>query len=486
MYKLKRDRIYPDMIIDRIVSMLKRLVSNYFTLTGYTVAQEEIDAEVKRGVSFRGTNIVVLIFAIFIASLGLNTNSTAVIIGAMLISPLMGPIIGIGFGLGVQNFRLVHSSARNLAIAAGISVAASTVFFMISPVGEGHSELLARTSPTIYDVLIAFFGGGAGIVGIASRSKGNVLPGVAIATALMPPLCTAGFGLATLQMQYFFGALYLFVINSIFIALATFIGVKAMKYTPIAVVDAAWNRRVRRIIYTIVALTILPSIYLTYNMISMNRFKLAADRFVTQEFRFAATHVLSKNATKIDGERRIDVTLIGRILPADSLHVAMSSRLQYYGLEGVKLNIVQGESPVFSGPTQTTTATDIYRIAQEALAERQHVVDSLEARLATTSRNDTISLQLSREVRALFPQVVSIAVSRSVFGSSGSDCSDTVNVALLRYAGVLNGVGRQRLRDFLAARLKEPDIVLIDVTKDITLGHDAKADNNISPKEPQL
>ena len=474
------------MIIDRIVSMLKRLVSNYFTLTGYTVAQEEIYAEVKRGVSFRGTNIVVLIFAIFIASLGLNTNSTAVIIGAMLISPLMGPIIGIGFGLGVQNFRLVHSSARNLAIAAGISVAASTVFFMISPVGEGHSELLARTSPTIYDVLIAFFGGGAGIVGIASRSKGNVLPGVAIATALMPPLCTAGFGLATLQMQYFFGALYLFVINSIFIALATFIGVKAMKYTPIAVVDAAWNRRVRRIIYTIVALTILPSIYLTYNMISMNRFKLAADRFVTQEFRFAATHVLSKNATKIDGERRIDVTLIGRILPADSLYVAMSSRLQYYGLEGVKLNIVQGESPVFSGPTQTTTATDIYRIAQEALAERQHVVDSLEARLATTSRNDTISLQLSREVRALFPQVVSIAVSRSVFGSSGSDCSDTVNVALLRYAGVLNGVGRQRLRDFLAARLKEPDIVLIDVTKDITLGHDAKADNNISPKEPQL
>ena len=322
--------------------MLKRLVSNYFTLTGSTVAQEEIDAEVKRGVSFRGTNIVVLIFAIFIASLGLNTNSTAVIIGAMLISPLMGPIIGIGFGLGVQNFRLVHSSARNLAIAAGISVAASTVFFMISPVGEGHSELLARTSPTIYDVLIAFFGGGAGIVGIASRSKGNVLPGVAIATALMPPLCTAGFGLATLQMQYFFGALYLFVINSIFIALATFIGVKAMKYTPIAVVDAAWNRRVRRIIYTIVALTILPSIYLTYNMISMNRFKLAAERFVTQEFRFAATHVLSKNATKIDGERRIDVTLIGRILPADSLYVAMSSRLQYYGLEGVKLNIVQG------------------------------------------------------------------------------------------------------------------------------------------------
>ena len=474
------------MIIDRIAAMLKRLVSNYFTLTGYTVEQEEIDAEVKRGVSFRGTNILVLIFAIFIASLGLNTNSTAVIIGAMLISPLMGPIIGIGFGLGVHNFRLVHSSARNLAIAAGISVAASTAFFMISPVGEGHSELLARTSPTIYDVLIAFFGGGAGIVGIASRNKGNVLPGVAIATALMPPLCTAGFGLATLQMQYLFGALYLFIINSIFIALATFIGVKAMKYTPIAVADVAWDRRVRRIIYTIVALTILPSIYLTYNMISMNRFKLAADRFVAQEFRFPATHVLSKNVSKTDGVRTIDVTLIGRILPADSLKMAMASRLRYYGLDDVKLNIVQGESPVLSAPSHNATASDIYRIAQEALAERQHLVDSLEARLATTARNDTISLQLAREVRALFPQIESIAVCRSVFGSPDTFTGDTVNLALIRLDSDIDATGRQRLRDFLAARLKEPDVVIIDVTNSISLPNSsAIADKTINPAAPR-
>lgn len=163
--------------------------ASYFTLSEYMVPQSDAEKEIRDGVSFRGTNIVILVIAILIASLGLNTNSTAVIIGAMLISPLMGPIIGLGLGVGIQDFDLLKRSLRNLAMAAGFSVIASTVYFLISPVSEGHSELLARTSPTIYDVLIGFFGGAAGIVAIGSRSKGNVIPGVAIATALMPPLC---------------------------------------------------------------------------------------------------------------------------------------------------------------------------------------------------------------------------------------------------------------------------------------------------------
>ena len=205
---------------------LKSLTGNYFALGPYLVTQQEAEASIREGVSFRGTNLIILVLAIFIASLGLNTNSTAVIIGAMLISPLMGPIIGIGLGIGITDFGLLKRSLRNLVVAAIFSMLASSLYFLISPVAEGHSELLARTSPTIYDVLIGFFGGGAGIVAICSKSKGNVIPGVAIATALMPPLCTAGYGLATLQMHYFLGASYLFIINSILICLATFIGVK--------------------------------------------------------------------------------------------------------------------------------------------------------------------------------------------------------------------------------------------------------------------
>lgn len=188
---------------------------NYFSLSGQLVSQEQAEQNIREGVSFRGTNILILVLAILIASLGLNTNSTAVIIGAMLISPLMGPIIGIGLGVGIHDFDLIKRCVRNLLMAAGFSIIASTLFFLISPVNEQHSELLARTSPTIYDVLIGFVGGGAGIIALGSTNKGNVIPGVAIATALMPPLCTAGYGLATWQMNYFFGATYLFIINSI-------------------------------------------------------------------------------------------------------------------------------------------------------------------------------------------------------------------------------------------------------------------------------
>lgn len=190
----------------------------------------EVIKNIESGVVFRGTNLWVLIFAIFVASLGLNVNSTAVIIGAMLISPLMGPIIGMGLGLGIHDLALLKKAALNYLFAVVVSLLTSTVFFLLSPIDEAHSEILSRTSPNIYDVLIAFFGGMAGIIALSSRLKGNVIPGVAIATALMPPLCTAGYGLATWRLNFFFGAFYLFIINTVFIALATLITLKFLNF----------------------------------------------------------------------------------------------------------------------------------------------------------------------------------------------------------------------------------------------------------------
>ena len=191
---------------------------------------QTVVTNIDNGVVFKGTNLWVLIFAIFVASLGLNVNSTAVIIGAMLISPLMGPIMGIGLAVGISDISLLRKSILNFAIATLVALTTSTIFFLLSPISDAHSELLARTTPTIYDVLIALFGGLAGIVATASKQKGNVIPGVAIATALMPPLCTAGYGLATLQFQFFYGAFYLFIINTVFIALATFIIVRLLHF----------------------------------------------------------------------------------------------------------------------------------------------------------------------------------------------------------------------------------------------------------------
>lgn len=195
-----------------------------FSLGEDMAPEKETISAIEDGVEFKGAKLWILVLAIFVASLGLNTNSAAVIIGAMLISPLMGPIIGMGLGIGINDFMLFKRAAKNYLVATLFSVVTAALYFAITPIDEAQSELLARTSPTIYDVGIALSGGLAGIVALSSRSQrmGNVIPGVAIATALMPPLCTVGFGIATTNWLFALGALYLYLINTIFISLATF------------------------------------------------------------------------------------------------------------------------------------------------------------------------------------------------------------------------------------------------------------------------
>ena len=217
---------------NKVTEFLKHRVLERFALGADAASQEEVNSNIHKGIMIRGTNLWVLIFAIFIASLGLNTNSTAVIIGAMLISPLMGPIIGMGYSMGVYDFNLLKESLRNFLFMIVVSLITSAVFFTLPLITSTQSELLARTQPTTYDILIALFGGLAGMVAQTRKDRtGTVIPGVAIATALMPPLCTVGYGLATFQFRFMLGALYLFTINSIFIALASFIAFIAGSFT---------------------------------------------------------------------------------------------------------------------------------------------------------------------------------------------------------------------------------------------------------------
>ena len=441
---------------------LRDSLVSYFSLSGFLVNQEEAESAIRDGISFRGTNMLILIFAIFIASLGLNTNSTAVIIGAMLISPLMGPIIGIGLGVGVQDFQLIKHSARNLLMATTFSVLTSTLYFLISPVSEGHSELLARTSPTIYDVLIGLFGGAAGIIAIGSKNKGNVIPGVAIATALMPPLCTAGYGLATWQLSYFFGAFYLFLINSIYIALATFIGVKLMHYESHPNPNPARARKVRRIIYTMAVLTMLPSLWLTYNMLRQSRFATNASRFVAAECRFPSTRVLSTDTDIEHGQRSITITLIGKTLPEDSLQLALGSHLAEYGLAGTKLEIIQGNSPSL-GDMGNTSVRDIYEMAQANIMQQRVTIDSLQSVIADCRRNDTIAGRLAPEIRVLFPQVEYLAITQAVFGRVEDARLDTASLALVTFASPMKPAECLEMERYLQARLNLRHISLIDV-----------------------
>lgn len=438
----------------------------YFDLSDYLIPQADAEATIREGVSFRGMNILILILAIFIASLGLNTNSTAVIIGAMLISPLMGPIIGLGLAVGIEDFELMKRSFRNLASATLFSVATATVYFLISPVNEAHSELLARTSPTIYDVFIGLFGGAAGILAIGSKSKGNVIPGVAIATALMPPLCTVGYGLATWQPDYFLGALYLFIINSIFIAFATYGGVKLMKYHVAPQSNPQRARRVRRMVYVIALLTIIPAIILTYRMYIQNTFRQNCEAFVSREMDFPDTQVLHFNPVMSASGRQLTVALVGERLNQDSLLAALDSRLADYHLAGTTLRIIQG-SGVQNVDMSTLTGSmlsNMYAMTQQKITEQQQEIDSLKTRMAAVAAADSMSATIAPEVKVLFPKVKELAITHAVVCNLADSARlDTLNLVLVDYSRPMTGVEATKFREYLQARLRLNSCTVIDL-----------------------
>ena len=359
-------------------------LKSYFNVSADLEPQADTEASIRSGVSFKGSQLLILVFAIFVASLGLNTDNVAVIIGAMLISPLMGPIIGMGLGIGISDYVLLQRGLKNILMAVLGSIVASAVYFLISPQYEDGSQLLARTSPSIYDVFIALFGGGAGIVSLACKNKGQVLPGVAIATSLMPPLCTAGYGLATLQPHFFFGALYLFFTNMVFILFATWIGVKMMRFKPVVQKDEKKARRVQTVVTAIVTVTIGLSAYLTVNMIRSNIFMVNATQFVNKEMVFPNTQVLSHKEYIKDGRRYIDVTLIGEALPKDSLQLAMLHKLDSVGLGGTILTIKQGFS-LGAAADDDKSVSQLYTVMQQEILQRQNRIDSLESVLALRS-----------------------------------------------------------------------------------------------------
>ena len=448
------------------INAIKNSLKKYFDLTSFLIPQADAEADIREGISFRGTNILILIVAIFIASLGLNVNSTAVIIGAMLISPLMGPIIGIGLAVGIHDFDLMKRSFRNLFMATLFSVATSCLYFLLSPVNEGHSELLARTSPTIYDVFIGFFGGAAGIIAIGSRSKGNVIPGVAIATALMPPLCTVGYGLATLQLSYILGALYLFFINSVFIACATTVGVKLMKYQPKDFSNPLRARRVRDTVYTIAVLTMIPAVYLTYRMYQESTFKTNCERFVDEQFDFDGTQVLHSVSNFKNNQRTLTVSLVGKVLPQDSLLLAMTDKLPQYHLAGTKLRIIQGDSydaNFDATQVSSTMLRDMYQVTQNTINSQRETIDSLKTITADVARNDTIGATISPELKVLFPQVRDIAVTRAIVSNVDSRRLDTLDVALVSYSNPMPTAQNEKFLNYLRARLNKPKLTLIPV-----------------------
>ena len=320
---------------------LWQVVKGYFNAFPEKDCEDEVVAQISDGVDFHGATLWVLIFAIFIASLGLNVNSTAVIIGAMLISPLMGPIIGMGLAVGIADLKLFKRALTNYLITTVISVVTATIYFTISPITEAQSELLARTSPTLYDVLIALFGGAAGILAISTKSKNNVIPGVAIATALMPPLCTAGYGLAVSNTSYFFGAFYLYFINTVFIAFTTCIGVRLLHFHRKKFVDREKMKRVNYYIAGILLITMIPAGYMTWRIIKQSVIENNIEKFVRDELDNSGTYIISH---EYDSKTKtLNVVAIGKPISVGAIAKAQKSMADYK-LGDYTLKVIQGAS----------------------------------------------------------------------------------------------------------------------------------------------
>ena len=402
----------------------------------------------------------ILIFATFIASLGLNVNSTAVIIGAMLISPLMGPIMGVGLAIGQNDFELLKRSLKNYLVATLFSVITATLYFSFTPLNEVQSELLARTSPTIYDVFIALFGGMAGIVALSTKEKGNVIPGVAIATALMPPLCTAGFGLATGNLLYFLGAFYLYFINSVFISLATVIGVRVMHFQLKAFVDKEREKMVKRYIVLIALGTMIPAVYLTYGIVKETFYQSAANHFISKEMDFPDTQVLDRKVSY--DTREIRVVLIGEEVSEDRI-VEARSRLKDYKLNNTKLVVFQGinSNTADISNIRSMVMEDFYKNSEKELASQKQKIDSLEKIVQLHKETGMANMKIASEMKVLFPAVNTLAMTQTLKLNIEAVQTDTVTYVILGCEKKPSATEKKKMSEWLKTRTGAKKLKLI-------------------------
>lgn len=419
-----------------------------------------IDQTLRMDVEMRGTKLWVLMFAIFIASIGLNVNSTAVIIGAMLISPLMGPIMGIGYGVGISDFDLIRRALKNIGIATLLALLTSTAYFLVSPLTMVQSELLARTTPTIWDVLIALFGGLAGIVAATRKEKTNVIPGVAIATALMPPLCTAGFGIATANWSFFLGAFYLFTINCVFIALSSALVIRAYHVPHKQFVNELAARRVRRYLVVIVMLTLLPSLYLAYQLVGEEIFRSRATQFVHEQLESRQSHVVSTNINP--KTRRIEVTLVGEVVPQSTL-IEVAGRLQGAGLMRSDLKVFQtGEQRIDVVALKSNLLGDLYKESQVAIQEKDKSIELLQAELDLLKENQQRLSAIPAELHTLYPQIGNVILSEAPDWSvkTGWQKKNTVLLSV-RSSRPLSKSDQGRIEQWLRIRLQSDSVRLV-------------------------
>ena len=425
------------------------------------VGRKAAGESIRKNVHFRGANVFILAFAIIIASVGLNVNSIPVIIGAMLISPLMGPILGFGFGLAVRDNPLVKSSLKNFGVMVVISIAASSLFFLLSPLSlENPSELLARTNPTIYDVLIAFFGGFAGILETSRKDKGTVLSGVAIATALMPPLCTAGYGLSILNWTYVGGALYLFLINSIFIALATFLGVKYLRYPVVETeLDPKRQLSARAAVIILIAI-VVPSIFSAIRIVQENEFGINADRFVAENRAIGKGFIYNYHKDLNVTPPVVELFMAGEAISEESREKLYKSA-EKHGLKREQILFHEDASTSNDILSDSEMIMSVLDNNNRTIGELRDSLDRLNRILLLQGRAKASFSDVAEELFAQYPTIKEAFVSEGGHFLSDSTVSASGEIiVLIKSSSALRPDEKKKIENWLKLRLDNENITI--------------------------
>ncbi|MBQ7996641.1 MAG: TIGR00341 family protein [Paludibacteraceae bacterium] len=433
---------------------IKTFLREQLSLTDYIDVQAA-DANIRSNIPFRGPNVYILFVAIIIASVGLNVNSIPVIIGAMLISPLMSPIIGFGLGLGINDTDLLLKSLKNLGIMFVISLLASTLYFMVTPLEtDNPTELLARTNPSVYDVLIAFFGGIAGILELSRKERGTVLSGVAIATALMPPLCTVGYGIANLNWAYAGGALYLFFINCVFIALATFLAVKYLHFP----VTKTSNSTRRVISYGLLILVVLvPSFFSAYSIVRENRFSNAARHFVKENKSIGGTYIFDYSTDMNTKPYTLTLRLAGEALSPDS-RALLYSNAEKHGISHSQIAIQEDATIEVRRLNETEVMRDWLASSEEQLRQRDDSIRRLQSRLEAYEALVLPTEQIAGELRAQWPVVQEVTLARAENTVLLVLTTEPVKTVRGRATPALSEEDIHRIQNWLSVRLQVPAV----------------------------
>lgn len=441
----------------------KRLFHAAFNLNSDQASYEEIADRIESGVVLRGTNMCILILAIFIASVGLNMNSTAVIIGAMLVSPLMGAIMGMGFAVAIHDMDLLKRSATILLFEVVVALATSTAYFALTPIKTAGSELLARTSPAVWDVIIAISGGLAGMIGTTRKEKSNIIPGVAIATALMPPLCTAGYGLAVGNWRYFAGAMYLFTINGVFIAISTMLITVFLRLPSKNKANPETKKQIQRRLIMIAVVAIVPSVFFASDIAQKTVFDNNVVRYIEKEFQFENTQVVKYSVDEKNKE--LNVAVIGNTLSDEKID-ELEKGMKDYHIDSLKLKVHQTE--VRAGVT--TDELEAYVSKQTSLltAENEEDYQALQAELLSVATELSAYKEkeldvagIEEELKALYPSIASVYAGYM----RGQD--DERIMVILQMEQAVSVEEMQRVKAWIQKRLDAENVLVVQQVGDI-------------------